>query len=59
MQASEHASKKTDFTVDFLWWGSLRLAPNTVHAYIQRCMHACLMDILCGGSLTGKHREFN
>ena len=21
------ASKKTDFTVDLLWWGSLRLAP--------------------------------
>ena len=22
------ASKKTDFTVDPIWWGSLRLAPN-------------------------------
>ena len=21
------ASKKTDFTVDLIWWGSLRLAP--------------------------------
>ena len=25
--ASQLASKKTDFTVDLLWWGSLRLAP--------------------------------
>ena len=26
-QASKQASKKTDFTVDLTWWGSLRLAP--------------------------------
>ena len=26
-QASKQASKKTDFTVDLIWWGSLRLAP--------------------------------
>ena len=26
-QASMQASKKTDFTVDPIWWGSLRLAP--------------------------------
>ena len=26
---STQASKKTDFTVDFTWWGSLRLAPIT------------------------------
>ena len=26
-QTSKHASKKTDFTVDPIWWGSLRLAP--------------------------------
>ena len=25
----KQASKKTDFTVDLLWWGSLRLAPIT------------------------------
>ena len=24
---SKQASKKTDFTVDLTWWGSLRLAP--------------------------------
>ena len=27
LQASKQASKKTDFTVDPIWWGSLRLAP--------------------------------
>ena len=27
------ASKKTDFTVDFLWWGSLRLAPINDNQY--------------------------
>ena len=27
MQASKQASKKTDFTVDPIWWGLLRLAP--------------------------------
>ena len=32
------ASKKTDFTVDLIWWSSLRLAPiigrhNTDHRY--------------------------
>ena len=27
-QASKQASKKTDFTVDLIWWGSLRLAPT-------------------------------
>ena len=26
--ASKQASKKTDFTVDLIWWGSLRLAPT-------------------------------
>ena len=25
--SSKQASKKTDFTVDLTWWGSLRLAP--------------------------------
>ena len=28
-QATKHTSKKTDFTVDPIWWGSLRLAPIT------------------------------
>ena len=27
-QALKQASKKTDFTVDLIWWGSLRLAPT-------------------------------
>ena len=26
-QVSNQASKKTDFTVDLIWWGLLRLAP--------------------------------
>ena len=26
-QARNQASKKTDFIVDLIWWGSLRLAP--------------------------------
>ena len=26
-QASKQASKKTDFTVYLIWWGSLRLTP--------------------------------
>ena len=29
-QEIKQASKKTDFTVDLLWWGSLRLAPINV-----------------------------
>ena len=31
--SSKQASKKTDFTVDLIWWGSLRLAP-TITMYI-------------------------
>ena len=31
-QEIKQASKKTDFTVDLLWWGSLRLAPiSAIH----------------------------
>ena len=26
------ASKKTDFTVDLIWWGSLKLAPTKLIA---------------------------
>ena len=26
-QAIKQASKKTDFTVDLIWWGSLKLTP--------------------------------
>ena len=26
------ASKKTDFTVDLMWWGSLRFAPIIIHS---------------------------
>ena len=26
-QAIKQSSKKTDFTADLIWWGSLRLAP--------------------------------
>ena len=29
-QAYTHTHKKTDFTVDLIWWDSLRLAPITV-----------------------------
>ena len=29
------ASKKTDFTVDLIWWGSLRLAPITNNIYLR------------------------
>ena len=37
-QASKQASKKTDFTVDLQWWGSLRLAPiNTVNTISELC----------------------
>ena len=30
IHTSKQASKKTDFTVDLTWWGSLRLAPMIV-----------------------------
>ena len=33
--ASKQANKKTDFTVDLTWWGSLRLALITVTYYLH------------------------
>ena len=33
------ASKKTDFTVDLTWWGSLRLAPIIVQSADYKAMH--------------------
>ena len=35
MQANKQASKKTDFTVDPIWWGLLRLAPISEHLYTR------------------------
>ena len=36
-QPSKQTSKKTDFTVDLLWWGSLRLAPTRrMHGIVGR-----------------------
>ena len=32
-------SKKTDFTVDLTWWGSLRLAP-IIRTLISPCYHS-------------------
>ena len=32
-QACKQASKKTDFTVDPIWWGSLWLAPTSDNSY--------------------------
>ena len=47
------ANKKTDFTVDLTWWGSLRLAPNifTIVAssnIATPCIKPCSVKIVCG-----------
>ena len=43
--SSKQASKKTDFTVDLLWWGSLRLAP-IIYRKARLNIYACGMDTL-------------
>ena len=35
-QASKQTSKKTGFTVDPIWWGSLRLAPIIADAITNK-----------------------
>ena len=41
-QASKQASKKTDFTVDPIWWGLLRLAPIMLHIMLALVQSNCL-----------------
>ena len=37
--SSKQADKKTDFTVDLKWWGSLRLAPNIILKFTAGVFH--------------------
>ena len=40
------ASKKTDFTVDLLWWGSLRLAPIIATVYVVYILKKSMMKYI-------------
>ena len=55
-KSSKQASKKTDFTVDLLWWGSLRLAPIS-KAFDSIC-HKELLDKLYSIGVKGRLWEW-
>ena len=60
-QASKQASKKTDFTVDLLWWGSLRLAPiNIIESKITSQKTNLHTEVMYSGFFrSGRFYEFH